>query len=95
VFRPTLTLRDIVTLTRNTFGCGQTQQLVSAITDRFATVMSPDQLAERLQLSWLMRREVAIQIRDIILLGYARREPMNLILIELLELVEQCDEHTE
>ena len=42
-----------------------------------------------------MRREVATQVRDIILLGQACREPPGAILLELLELAEQYTEDTQ
>ena len=42
-----------------------------------------------------MRREVTTRVRDIILLGNARREPPGAVLLELLELAEQYTEDTQ
>ena len=42
-----------------------------------------------------MRREVATQVHDIILLGQVRREPAGAVLLELLELAELYTADTE
>jgi len=78
----------------STFGLAQTQLLVSAILIGFTTTLTYDEVAERLQLLWLMRREVASQVRDVILLGQAHREPAGIVLSEQLELAEQYTEDT-
>ena len=51
-----------------------------------------DEVIDHLRLLWLMRREVANQIRNTILLGLTRREPAGMVLSELLELAEQYAE---
>ena len=48
--RPILTPRDLVTRTRFTFGIAQTQLLVPAILEGFATILTGNEVAERLQL---------------------------------------------
>jgi len=93
--RPTLTPRDLVMIARSTFGLAQTQLLASAILIGFTTTLSCEEVAERLQLLWLMRLEVAGQVRDVILLGQARREPAGMVLSQLLELAEQYTEDTQ
>ena len=93
--RPILAPRDLVTIARSTFGIAQTQILVPAILEGFVTTLTGNEVAERLQLLWLMRRDVASQVRDILLLGQARREPAGLVLMEVLDLVEQYIENTQ
>ena len=66
-----------------------------SILDDFATKLTGAQVAKRLQLLWLMRREVATRVCDIILLGHARREPPGGVLLELLELAEQYTADTQ
>ena len=90
--RPTLTNKDLVLIARSTFGLAQLQVLVPAILAGCATSLTYDEVVERLQLLWLMRREVANQIRGTILLGLTRREPAGMVLSELLELAEQYAE---
>ena len=46
-------------------------------------------------LLWLMRRDVASQVWDILLLRQACREPAGLVLMEVLDLVEQYIEDTQ
>ena len=92
--RPTLTPRDLVLIARLTFGLARSQLLVSAIQIGFTTTLSHDEVAERLQLLWLMGRDVASQVRDVILLGQARRELAGMVLSELLELATQYTEGT-
>jgi len=82
-------------IARSTFGLAQTQLLASAILIGFTTTLSCEEVAERLQLLWLMRLEVAGQVRDVILLGQARREPAGMVLSQLLELAEQYTEDTQ
>ena len=72
-------------ITRSTFSIGRSDMLVSAIHIGFTTSLSHEEVAERLQLLWLMGRESATQVRDVILLGQARREPAGMVLAELLE----------
>jgi len=74
-----------VLIARSTFGLAQIQLLVPAILAGCATTLTHDEVVERLQLLWLMRREVASQVRDVILLGQARCEPASMVLSELLE----------
>ena len=82
---PTLTPRDLVMIARSTFGLARSDVLVSAILIGFTTSLSHEEVAERLQLLWLMGRESATQVRDVILLGQARREPAGMVPAELLE----------
>ena len=89
---PTLTDRDLVLIARSTFGLTQLQTLVPAILAGCTTPFTHNEVVEHLQLLWLMRREVATQIRGTILLGLARREPAGMVLSELLELAEQYAE---
>ena len=95
--RPVFSLRNLVTIARSTFEPGQTQLLVPSILDGFATELTGTEVADRLQLLWLMRREVATQVRDIILLGQVRREPPGAVLLELLKLVSMktCRQHLD
>jgi len=90
--RPTLTDKDLVLIARSTFGLAQLQVLVPAILAGCATPLMHDEVVERLQLLWLMRREVTNQIRGTILLGLTHREPAGIVLSELLELAEQYTE---
>ena len=66
----------------------EAQLLVPSILRNFGTHLTSTELAERLQWLWLMRRKVASQVRDIILLGRVRRQRPKVILRELLELAE-------
>jgi len=86
--RPTLQARDVVNVARSTFGVEEAQLLVPSILRNFETQLTSTELAERLQWLWLMRREVASQVRDTILLGRVRRQHPEAILRELLELAE-------
>jgi len=72
-------------IAHSTFGIDRSDMLVSAIMIGFTTPMSHEEVAVHLQLLWLMGRESATQVRDVILLGQARREPASLVLAELLE----------
>ena len=82
---PTLTPRDLVMIACSTFGLARSDILVSAILIGFTTSLSREEIAECLQLLWLMGGESATQVRDVILLGQARREPAGMVLAELLE----------
>jgi len=93
--RPVLTLSNLVTIARSAFGPGQTQLLVPSIMSGFATALTPAEVTDRLQLLWLMRREVATQVRDIILLGHVHQEPPGAVLLKLLKLVEQYTSDTQ
>jgi len=88
--RPTLQARDVVNVARSTFGVEEAQFLVPSILRNFETELTSTELAERLQWLWLMRREVASQVRDTILLGRIglRRQRPEAILRELFELAE-------
>jgi len=90
--QPTLTDKDLVLIARSTFGLAQLQVLVPAILAGCATPLMHDEVVERLQLLWLMRREVANQIRGTILLGLTHHELAGMVLSELLELAEQYAE---
>ena len=79
-------------IARSTFGLAQLQTLVPAILAGCAAPFTHDEVVERLKLLWLIRREVATQVRGTILLGLARREPAGMVLSELLELAEQYAE---
>ena len=83
--RPVLTPRDLVMIARSTYGIGRSDMLVSAIMIGFTTSLSHEEVAARLQLPWLMGREYATHVWDVILLGQARREPASFVLAELLE----------
>ena len=86
--RLTLTDKNLVMIARSTFGLAQLQLIVPAIMAGCVTPLTHDEVVDRLQLLWLMRREVANQIRNTILLGLTRRELAGLVLSELLELAE-------
>ena len=66
-----------------------------SILNGFATELTCAEVTKRLQLLWLMRREVATQVRDIILLGHVCRGPPGAVLLELLELAEQYTTDTQ
>jgi len=85
--RPVLQARDAVNVARSTLGMEKAQLLVLSILRNFESHLTTE-LAERLQWLWLMRREVASQVRDTILLGRLRRQRPEVILCELLELAE-------
>ena len=82
---PTLTPRDLVMIARSTFGIGRSDILVSAILIGFTTSLSHEEVAMCLKLLWLMGRESATQVQNVILLGQARHEPAGMVLAELLE----------
>jgi len=86
--RPVLQARDAVNVARSTLGVEEAQLLVPSILRNFETNLISTELAERLQWLWLMRREVASQVRDTILLGRVRRQRPEAVLRELLELAE-------
>jgi len=86
--RPILQARDAVNVARSTLGMNEAQLLVPSILCNFETHLTSTELAERLQWLWLMRREVASQVRDTILLGRVPRQRPEAILRELLELAE-------
>ena len=90
--RPTLTDKDLVMITRSTFGLAQLQLIVPAILAGCTTPLTHDEVVDRLRLLWLMRREVANQIRNTILLGLTGCEQAGLVLSELLELAEHYAE---
>jgi len=64
--RPTLQARDVVNVACSTFGVEEAQLLVPSILCNFETQLTSIELAERLQWLWLMRREIASQVRDVI-----------------------------
>ena len=78
----------MVTIARTAFGHGQALRLASSTVDTFDTDFTVTDLIERLLLLWMMRRDVASQVREIILLGQVRQEPPAVILNELLDLTE-------
>jgi len=86
--RPTLQARDAVNVAHSTLGMEEAQLLVPSILRNFETHLTSTELAERMQWLWLMRHEVASQVRDTILLGRVRRQRPEAILRELLELAE-------
>ena len=85
---PPLLPSNLITIARSAFGYGQALRLATSTVDTFDTDFSVADIIERLLLLWLMRRDVASQVREIILLGQVRQEPPALILNELLDLTE-------
>ena len=90
--RPTLADKDLVMIALSTFGLNQLQLIVPAIVAGCETPLTLDEVSDRLQLLWLMRREMANQIRNTILLGLTRREPAGVVLSELLKLANHYTE---
>jgi len=84
--RPALRTQDLVTVSLTAFGPGQAQSLAPSILETFETSLSYADVVERLHLLWAMRREVAAQVRETLLLGEVRREPPGAVLHELLDL---------
>jgi len=82
-------------IARSAFGPGQARQLVPALQNGFTTDLSDSELYERLRLLWQMRDDIAIHVRDIIILGQARCEPPGAVLLELLELAQQFATYTD
>jgi len=85
---PPLSPDNLVTIARMAYGHGQALRLASSTVDTFDTDFTVTDLIERLLLLWMMRRDVASQVREIILLGQVRQEPPVVILNELLDLSE-------
>ena len=85
---PPLLPCNLVSIARTAFGPSQALRLAPSIIDNFDTDFSLADLIERLLLLWAMRRDVASQVREIILLGQVRQEPPVVILNELLDLTE-------
>ena len=67
--QPVLLPENLVMVARTAFGPGQAQILAPSILESFETQLTQADVTERLQLLWMMRREVASQVREIILLG--------------------------
>ena len=86
--RPALRPENLITVARTAFGPGQAQMLAPSILEIFDTQLTQAEVTERLHLLWMMRREVASQVRGVILLGEVRREPPGAVLHELLDLTE-------
>ena len=57
--------------------------------------MSHAQVLECLHLLWAMRREVAAQVQETLLLGEVRREPPGAVLHELLDLTSLYTRDTD
>ena len=93
--RPALRPEDLVTVSLTAFGPGQAQSLAPSILETFDTQLSHAEVVERLHLLWAMRREVASQVREILLLGEVRREPPGVILHELLDLTSLYTRDTD
>jgi len=93
--RPVLRPEDLVTVALTAFGHGQTQTLAPSILETFETQLTHAEVVERLHLLWAMRREVASQVREILLLGEVRREPPGVILHELLDLTSLYTRDTD
>jgi len=85
---PPLLPCNLVTIARMAFGPSQALRLAPSIIDSFDMDFSLADLIERLLLLWAMRRDVASQVREIILLGQVCQEPPAVILNELLDLTE-------
>ena len=66
---PALLPSNLVTIAQTAFGPGQAQRLAPSIVESFDTGLSSVDVTERLHLLWSMRRDVATQVREIILLG--------------------------
>jgi len=86
--RPILQARDLVHVARSAFRLDEVQLLVPSILRNFDTQLTSAELAERLQLLWLMRCEIATQVHDIILLDRVRRQRPDAVQRGLLELAE-------
>jgi len=80
---------------RTAFGPGQAQALAPSILETFDTQLTQAEVTERLHLLWLMRREVASQVPEIILLGEVRHEPPGAVLHKLLDLTELYTRDTD
>jgi len=85
--RPVLRPENLVTVACTAFGPGQAQTLAPSILET-DTQLTQAKVTERLHLLWMMRCEVASQVREIILLREVRREPPGTVLHELLDLTE-------
>jgi len=85
---PVLQPENLITVARTAFRPGQAQRLAPSILGSFDTPLTQAEVIERLQLLWSMRRDVATQVRDVILLGQVRQDPPAVILNELLDLTE-------
>ena len=79
---------NLVTIARTAFVPGQAQRLAPSIVESLDTGLSLADVTERLHLLWSMRRDVATQVREVILLGQVRQEPPAVILNELLDLTK-------
>jgi len=93
--RPALWTQDLVTVALTAFGPGQAQSLAPSILETFDTPLSHADVVERLHLLWAMRREVAAQVRETLLLGEVRREPPGAVLHELLDLTSLYTRDTD
>ena len=91
---PALLPGNLVTIAQTTFGPGQAQGLAPSIVENFDTALTQADVTERLHLPWAMRRDVATQVREVILLGQVREEPPAIILNELLDLTELYTRNT-
>jgi len=85
---PVLQPENLITVARTAFGPGQAQKLAPSVLDSFDTQLTQAEVTERLQLLWMMRHDVASQVRDIILLGQVCQESPGVVLNELLDLTE-------
>jgi len=86
--RPVLQPENLVTIARTAFGPGQAQMLAPSILDGFNTQLTQAEVTEHLQLLWMMWREVASQVSEIVLLGQVCHEPPGAVLHELLDLTD-------
>lgn len=86
--RPTLQPRDAVVTARSAYGTAQAQSFVPTLLSHFETNLLAPELTERLPWLWLMRRDIATQVCDVILRGrLLHRRPEN-VSAELLDLTE-------
>jgi len=93
--RPALRTQDLVMVALTTFGPGQAQSLAPSILKTFDTSLSHADVVERLHLLWAMRREVAAQFHETLLLGEVCREPPGAVLHELLDLTSLYTRDTD
>jgi len=93
--RLALRTQDLVTVALTAFGPGQAQSLAPSILETFDTSLSHADVVEHLHLLWAMRRKVAAQVRETLLLGELRREPPGAVLHELLDLTSLYTRDTD
>jgi len=93
--RPALRTQDLVMVALTAFGPGQAQSLALSILETFDTPLSHTDVVERLHLLWAMRRKVAAQVCETLLMGEVRREPPGVVLHELLDLTSLYTRDTD